>query len=250
MVLSARRAARAGGRDAEPIYSLPMKFAVVTFGCRVNQADSFALERGLRAAGRLAGGGRDGGPRRRQQLLGHRERRPGDAAGDPAHRPHQRRRPHRRHRLLRVPAPPPRVAALPGVVAVVPNAEKEALAERILDTAGDDHPRSASAPAPAPAAPPSGPASGAAPPTPLRVQTGCDEACAYCIIPSTRGRGRSVPLPRVLDEVGEAVDAGYRELQLTGVHLGSYGPRPDALLVARGAAGGAGRAHRPTSWCG
>ena len=40
----------------------------------------------------------------------------------------------------------------------------------------------------------------------------CDEACAYCIIPSTRGRGRSVPLPRVLKEVDEAIEAWYREL--------------------------------------
>ena len=68
----------------------------------------------------------------------------------------------------------------------------------------------------------------------LRVQTGCDEACAYCIIPSTRGRGRSVPLARVLSEVEAAVDAGYQELALTGVHLGSYGrdlAPPTSLLA-------------------
>jgi threonylcarbamoyladenosine tRNA methylthiotransferase MtaB len=57
----------------------------------------------------------------------------------------------------------------------------------------------------------------------LRVQTGCDEACSYCIIPRTRGAGRSRPLPEVMHEIRLAVDAGYREIAITGVHLGSYG---------------------------
>jgi threonylcarbamoyladenosine tRNA methylthiotransferase MtaB len=57
----------------------------------------------------------------------------------------------------------------------------------------------------------------------LRVQTGCDEQCSYCIIPSTRGAGRSRPLPDVLRDIRRAVDAGYREIAMTGVHLGSYG---------------------------
>src|SRR5262249_41189451 len=58
---------------------------------------------------------------------------------------------------------------------------------------------------------------------PLRVQTGCEEACAYCIIPRTRGQSRSQPLPQVLRDIRRAVDAGYREIAITGVHLGSYG---------------------------
>jgi threonylcarbamoyladenosine tRNA methylthiotransferase MtaB len=57
----------------------------------------------------------------------------------------------------------------------------------------------------------------------LRVQTGCEERCAYCIIPSTRGASRSVPLEQVVDEVRRIVDAGFKEIVLTGVHLGSYG---------------------------
>ena len=57
----------------------------------------------------------------------------------------------------------------------------------------------------------------------LRVQTGCDEECSYCIIPRTRGAGRSRPLGDVLRDVRRAVDAGYREIAITGVHLGSYG---------------------------
>jgi threonylcarbamoyladenosine tRNA methylthiotransferase MtaB len=57
----------------------------------------------------------------------------------------------------------------------------------------------------------------------LRVQTGCAEPCSYCIIPSTRGRPRSVPVEEVLREVRRVTAAGFREIVLTGVHLGSYG---------------------------
>jgi threonylcarbamoyladenosine tRNA methylthiotransferase MtaB len=57
----------------------------------------------------------------------------------------------------------------------------------------------------------------------LRVQTGCDEQCSYCIIPSTRGRSRSKPLPEIVAETRRAIAAGYKEIAITGVHLGSYG---------------------------
>jgi threonylcarbamoyladenosine tRNA methylthiotransferase MtaB len=55
------------------------------------------------------------------------------------------------------------------------------------------------------------------------VQTGCEERCAYCIIPSTRGPGRSLPIEAVVSEVRRIAAAGYKELALTGVHLGSFG---------------------------
>ena len=57
----------------------------------------------------------------------------------------------------------------------------------------------------------------------LRVQTGCEERCSYCIIPTTRGAGRSLPVDRVLREVERVAAAGFKEIALTGVHLGSYG---------------------------
>ena len=67
----------------------------------------------------------------------------------------------------------------------------------------------------------------------LRVQTGCAESCSYCIIPSTRGAGRSRPLPDIVSQVRHAIAAGYKEIALTGVHLGSYGRdlTPGASLV-------------------
>lgn len=57
----------------------------------------------------------------------------------------------------------------------------------------------------------------------LRVQTGCGEVCSYCIIPSTRGRSQSESPERVLAEVERVRAAGFKEIALTGVHLGSYG---------------------------
>ena len=67
----------------------------------------------------------------------------------------------------------------------------------------------------------------------LRVQTGCAEPCSYCIIPATRGRPRSVPVGDVVCEVERVAAAGFKEIALTGVHLGSYGrdlDGPSSLL--------------------
>jgi threonylcarbamoyladenosine tRNA methylthiotransferase MtaB len=68
----------------------------------------------------------------------------------------------------------------------------------------------------------------------LRVQTGCTEPCSYCIIPATRGTPRSVPLEDVLQEVERVTGAGFKEVVLTGVHLGSYGRdlAPPSCLTA------------------
>lgn len=69
----------------------------------------------------------------------------------------------------------------------------------------------------------------------LKVQTGCDEWCTFCIIPRTRGPLRSLPLDDVLRQARQKVDEGARELVLTGVHLGKYGwdeGRPDDDLIA------------------
>ena len=56
----------------------------------------------------------------------------------------------------------------------------------------------------------------------LKVQTGCDEWCTFCIIPKTRGPLRSLDEDRLIDEARAKVAAGARELVLTGVHLGKY----------------------------
>ncbi|NPU85797.1 MAG: tRNA (N(6)-L-threonylcarbamoyladenosine(37)-C(2))-methylthiotransferase MtaB [Syntrophaceae bacterium] len=57
----------------------------------------------------------------------------------------------------------------------------------------------------------------------LKIQDGCDAACSYCIVPRARGPVRSVPYPEVLRRLRQLAEAGYREVVLTGIHLGAYG---------------------------
>lgn len=57
----------------------------------------------------------------------------------------------------------------------------------------------------------------------LKVQDGCNNRCSFCIIPSVRGRSRSMPLERVLDEANALAAAGYREIVLSGINLGRWG---------------------------
>jgi len=57
----------------------------------------------------------------------------------------------------------------------------------------------------------------------LKVQQGCELFCSYCIIPRARGRMVSEDPQKVLEQVKELVDAGYKEIVLTGTHLGAYG---------------------------
>jgi threonylcarbamoyladenosine tRNA methylthiotransferase MtaB len=57
----------------------------------------------------------------------------------------------------------------------------------------------------------------------LKVQDGCDNRCSFCVIPHVRGQSRSLPMERVLEEVRTLVDAGYREVVISGINLGRWG---------------------------
>ena len=57
----------------------------------------------------------------------------------------------------------------------------------------------------------------------VKVQDGCMLRCSFCIIPHVRPQLASRPLEHILDEVRRLVDHGYREVVLTGIHLGHYG---------------------------
>jgi threonylcarbamoyladenosine tRNA methylthiotransferase MtaB len=57
----------------------------------------------------------------------------------------------------------------------------------------------------------------------LKVQDGCGNRCSFCIIPTTRGHSRSVPLHNVLERVRSFADAGGKELVLSGINLGRWG---------------------------
>lgn len=57
----------------------------------------------------------------------------------------------------------------------------------------------------------------------LEIQQGCDHRCTFCVIPYGRGNSRSLPLDRVIARAQAAVNAGKREIVLTGVDLTSWG---------------------------
>ncbi len=68
----------------------------------------------------------------------------------------------------------------------------------------------------------------------LKIQDGCNSFCSYCIVPYARGRSRSRPIEEVLNQVDDLWRAGFREIVLTGIHLGTYGEDldpPQNLLV-------------------
>jgi threonylcarbamoyladenosine tRNA methylthiotransferase MtaB len=56
----------------------------------------------------------------------------------------------------------------------------------------------------------------------LKIQDGCDFFCSYCEIPYARGRARSREFDDLVREAGELVQAGHRELVLTGINVGLY----------------------------
>jgi threonylcarbamoyladenosine tRNA methylthiotransferase MtaB len=199
-----------------------LKYAVITFGCRVNQADSLAIEGSLRARGAIAASpdeadlvivntcsvtaSADQGARQTIRRIArsnpdvqvvvtgcYATRRPGE------------------------------LRELPNVTHIVSNQLKddvlgaiEADGSEATSTAtrfGDgDGPCGAVEP-------------GVAGRTAftMRVQTGCEEQCSYCIIPTTRGSSRSRPLPEIAHQIANVVASGYKEIVVTGVHLGSYG---------------------------
>jgi threonylcarbamoyladenosine tRNA methylthiotransferase MtaB len=57
----------------------------------------------------------------------------------------------------------------------------------------------------------------------LKVQDGCDNRCAFCVIPSLRGRSASVPPAEAAASARNLANRGFREIVLAGIHLASYG---------------------------
>jgi len=106
-------------------------------------------------------------------------------------------------------------ARIAGVDLVVPNSEKHLLLERIHAAFPEDVP--------------SGDADLPYLPLPVghtralvKIEDGCNMRCAFCIIPSTRGRQRSRPLEEVVAEARSLADAGFGEIVLTGVQISAY----------------------------
>ena len=67
----------------------------------------------------------------------------------------------------------------------------------------------------------------------VKIQEGCDQVCAYCIVPKVRGRERSIPPDEIVAEVNRNVGNGYKEVVLTGTQLGSYGFDLSGITLTR-----------------
>jgi len=188
-----------------------VKYSIVTFGCRVNQADSLRIEEDLRAAGGVDVPSSDAD-------LVIVNTCSVTATADQGARQTIRRiaRENPRATIIATGCYATRcedeVAALPGVVRVVRNADKLALASSLVRPSGDG-----------PCGAPIEPGIAGRTAFTIRAQTGCEERCSYCIIPSTRGGSRSLPIADLVRDVVRVADAGFKEVAVAGVHLGSYG---------------------------
>ena len=189
-----------------------MKYSIVTFGCRVNQADSLRLEEDLRALG----GAETISSKADLVVVNTCSV---TATADQGARQTIRRiaRENPDAKIVVTGCYATRcadeVAALPGVVRVVRNDEKLSMfGVTTAEREGDGPCGSSIEP-------------GVAGRTAftIRAQTGCEERCAYCIIPTTRGASRSRPVAVLVREIERVAAAGFKEVTLTGVHLGSYG---------------------------
>ena len=109
------------------------------------------------------------------------------------------------------------IEAIEGVAAIVGNSEKERFVEALTDVKPLTPLLQIGLPSTK-----TGPEAPGRVRANLKVQTGCDEWCTFCIIPTTRGPLRSMDEEDLLAEAGRRVAAGARELVLTGVHLGKY----------------------------
>ncbi|HWB79691.1 MAG TPA: tRNA (N(6)-L-threonylcarbamoyladenosine(37)-C(2))-methylthiotransferase MtaB [Nannocystaceae bacterium] len=195
-----------------------MRATVIGFGCRLNQSESDAIGAALREQGWAIGAS--------DELdwvivntctITHAADADARAAIRRAHREHPRAR-------IAVTgcwaeSEPQQAAALPGVALVVGNASKHSLPSLLggaqLVQVGRLRERAPLRPLP--------PAIDARARALLQVQDGCDYRCSFCIVPSVRGRSRSLPTREVLARVRTLVDAGVAELVTTGVHLGTWG---------------------------
>ena len=196
------------------------RVSILTHGCKLNQSDSDTLAREFQDAGYRVVGPSDQADvyvvntctvthvadrKARRALRSARRRNPSAlviATGCYAQRA------------------PDALAAMPEVDLVAGNRDKDRLVEMVRrDHSG-----------PTPGGP--GAQHRAAQPTArpvarcramVKIQEGCDQVCAYCIVPTVRGRERSIPPEDILDTVRRRVRQGFKEVVLTGTQLGSYG---------------------------
>ena len=211
------------------------KFFVQNFGCRATQADGAALESVLAGKGLEAAGERSSA-----DLVVLNSCTVTSAADEDVRQ--TIRRVHRENPAARIlvtgcyaQRAPDELAAMPGVAWVVGNSHKTQIAD--LVTGGEEvaapyhgniHVGDIFAQHDFLSAPVEDSAGDRTRPN-LKIQDGCDNRCSFCIIPFVRGRSRSAPAARVVEQVG-ALSRRYREVVLSGINLGRWGREPGSRM--------------------
>ena len=221
-------------------------FYVQNFGCRATQADGAAIERQFRELGLDAAGSADAAEVVVLNTCTVTASADRDARA-------AIRRIHRENPVCRIVVTgcyaqraPQEIAALPGVTQVIGNSHKHQLAELVqpnfvpLAALRTDNAELSTDVPPAHAVPseiyvsdifahtellaaPVFDACNERTRPNLKIQDGCDNRCSFCVIPSVRGQSRSLPVARIVAEVNALVDAGYREVVISGINLGRWG---------------------------
>ncbi len=215
------------------------KFFVQNFGCRATQADGAALESLLAAKGLDAIG-----ERAAADLVVLNTCTVTASADDDVRQ--TIRRVHRENPAARIlvtgcyaQRAPQELAALPGVEWVVGNSHKTQIAD--LVTLGGDagtpyhgniHVGDIFAQHDFLSAPVEDAAGDRTRPN-LKIQDGCNNRCSFCIIPFVRGRSRSAPADRVVEQV-RGLARRYREIVLSGINLGRWGREPGSSMRLAG----------------
>lgn len=214
------------------------KYFVQNFGCRATQADGAALESQLAAKGLEVAEARAGA-----DLVVLNTCTVTSSADDDVRQ--TIRRVHRENPAARIlvtgcyaQRAPHELASLPGVEWVVGNSHKTQIAELVtLSSAatpyhGNIHVGDIFAQQDFLSAPVED-ASGDRTRPNLKIQDGCNNRCSFCIIPFVRGRSRSLPADRVVEQV-RGLARRYREVVLSGINLGRWGREPGSSLRLAG----------------
>lgn len=210
------------------------KFFVQNFGCRATQADGAALESLLAARGLEAAAVRS-----HADLVVLNTCTVTAAADEDVRQ--AIRRVHRENAAARIlvtgcyaQRAPEELAALPGVEWVVGNSHKTQIAELIAAAPyhGNIHVGDIFAQHDFLSAPIEDAAGDRTRPN-LKIQDGCNNRCSFCIIPFVRGRSRSAPADRVIEQVRNLASR-YREIVLSGINLGRWGREPGSTMRLAG----------------
>jgi threonylcarbamoyladenosine tRNA methylthiotransferase MtaB len=206
-------------------------FHVHNFGCRASQADGAALESALLAQGlNAAANARDA------ELVVLNTCTVTAAADEDVRKAIHRI--HRENPSARIlvtgcyaQRAPEELAALPGVDWVVGNSHKVRIPEIVAESEsyhGQIHVGDIFAQHDFLSAPVEDAAGDRTRPN-LKIQDGCNNRCSFCIIPFVRGRSRSAPADRVVEQVG-SLAARYCEVVLSGINLGRWGREPGSSM--------------------